>query len=67
VIFAQIKIVRIHSTANPSPGKIPAMKRAPIDCSVIRPYIIRKMVGGMRQPRVPTIATSPVPSVLEYP
>ena len=47
-----------------SPGRIPARKSWPIDCSVRMPYMMRTTEGGMMTPRVPTVATMPVDSLL---
>ncbi len=45
----------------------PARKSLPMDCSVMIPKTMRVTLGGMRIPRVPTVATIPVESFLLYP
>ncbi len=44
------------------PGRIPAMKSSPMDCSVRMPYTIKITLGGIRIPRLPPAATTPVAS-----
>jgi len=44
------------------PGMKPAMRRAPMDCSVMMPYMIMIKLGGMREARVPLAATTPAAS-----
>src|SRR4030042_2780527 len=48
------------------PGKIPAIKSFPIDCSVIIPYIIIGILGGINIPKVPEAAIHPVANLGLY-
>ena len=41
------------------PGTMPAMKSAPIDVSVMTPYRMSGIEGGMRMPSVPPAAVAP--------
>jgi hypothetical protein len=47
-----------------NPGMVAARNNLPMDCSVIMPYTIRVILGGMRLPRVPPTATIPADSFL---
>src|SRR3972149_6759761 len=42
-----------------SPGKRPARKSLPTDWSAMAPYTMKKILGGIRIPRVPPAATEP--------
>jgi hypothetical protein len=55
-------MITIKKKAIISPGTSPARNNLPMDCSVIMPNTIRVTLGGMRIPRVPTVATIPVES-----
>ena len=57
-------MIAMNNAAMSSPGISPAMKSCPIDCSVSMPMIISVTLGGMMQPRLPTVATIPVERVL---
>lgn len=48
------------------PGKIPAAKSLPMDCSVSIPYTIKITLGGIRIPRLPAAATVPVARLISY-
>ena len=59
-------MIRTKRTAVRRPGTMPARNSYPIDCSVRMPSMMRKTLGGIRHPSVPTDATIPVESLRSY-
>ena len=64
LILHQPSMMPMKNRAMIRPGTRPARKSFPIDCSVMMPKTISVTLGGMRMPRVPTMATTPVESFL---
>ncbi|OPX97139.1 MAG: hypothetical protein A4E60_03351 [Syntrophorhabdus sp. PtaB.Bin047] len=61
---AHPKMTRAKKKEIMRPGISPAMKSFPMETCVMRPSRMSVTLGGMRTPRVPTVATMPVESFL---
>ena len=61
------KTVNDRSAAIRMPGKIPAINRSPMEVSVMTPYKIMAMLGGIKIPRVPPAAVTPKARRRSYP
>ncbi len=57
-----IRMVIIKRTVKRRPGRSPAIKSLPMDCSVCMPYTMNITLGGISIPRLPPAATTPVAS-----
>ena len=52
--------VSIYNVTSTRPGRTPAAKSRPIDCSAIIPYRMKPVLGGISIPSVPPAAILPV-------
>ncbi len=62
LMVTQMSTAAMKNMVRMMPGRIPAMKSLPMDCSVRMPYTMKITLGGMRIPRLPAEATTPVAS-----